>query len=49
MYKETYLGMMINESIYYIPKSEFDDKNDKYKKNNKLIIQTQNQQMSLII
>ena len=29
---------MINESIYYIPKSEFDDKNDKYKKNNKLII-----------
>ena len=36
-----------NESIYNTPKSEFDDK---YKKNpNKLIIQTQNHKMPLII
>ena len=36
-----------NESIYNKPKSEFDDK---YKKNpNKLIIQTQNHKMPLII
>ena len=27
-----------NESIYYTPRSEFDDKGDKYKKINKLII-----------
>ena len=27
-----------NESIYYTPRSEFDDKDDKYKKINKLII-----------
>ena len=27
-----------NKSIYYIPKSEFDDKDDKYKKINKITI-----------
>ena len=37
-----------NESIYYTPKSKFDDKDDKYK-TNKTIIQTQNHQISLII
>ena len=39
-----------NESTYYAPKSELDDKDDKYKIIiNKIIIQTQNHQISLII
>ena len=39
-----------NESIYYTPTSEFDDKDDKYKKsNNKTTKQIQNHQISLII
>ena len=37
-----------NGSIYYAPRSEFDHKDDK-DKNNKLIIQTQNHQIYLII
>ena len=38
-----------NESIYCTLRSEFDDKEDKYKKNNKTTKQIQNCQMSLII
>ena len=43
-----------NESIYYIPRSQFDDKDDKDnkdkdKKSNKKTTQIQNRQMSLII
>ena len=50
MQKEKLITDDDNESIYYAPKSEFDDKDDKYKKKiNKIIIQTQNHQISLII
>ena len=38
-----------NESIYYIPRSLFDDKMINIKKAKKTSIQTQNHQMSLII
>ena len=33
--KKDYLRDDDNESIYYTPKSEFDDKDDKYKKTTK--------------
>ena len=38
-----------NESIYHTPRSEFDDEDDKYKKINKIIIQTLNHQILLIV
>ena len=38
-----------NEGIYYAPRSEFDDNDDKYKKTTTTTIQRQNHQMSLII
>ena len=49
MQKEKLITDDDNESIYYAPKSEFDDKDDKYKRKSTKLIQTQNHQISLII
>ena len=40
MHKKNLIRDDDNESIYYKPRSEFDDKDDKYKKTNKTTIQT---------